>query len=111
MRRIASNTFFKDPDDKLDYVLDLSEWLDDDTITGHTVTIAAGDVVKDSSSVNAVPLTVKENWGTRTIAAQKAVIVWISGGTLKTVAEVTVRVETAAGRQLDRSFIIRLVSR
>ena len=83
-------TFTKDPDSVLDYIMDFSDWLDTDTITSHTVTVDSG-ITKDSSSNT-----------TTTVTA------WISGGTAGNTYDVTFRITTVGGREIDRTIRIRI---
>jgi hypothetical protein len=68
----------KDPNAVLDYPIDFTKWLDavGDSLASHTVTVTGG-VVCDSSSI-----------------VGKAVVLWISGGTVGTRGSATVRVTT-----------------
>lgn len=111
MRLLTENAFVKDPDDVLDYIIDLSSWLAGDTITTVTASCVQGDVVIDSAEVNATAFDVREPYGSRTIGARSAVIVWLSAGTLNTTAQVTAHLVTAAGRESDKSFLLRIKQR
>lgn len=89
-----ATTFTKDPQAVLDYVFDWTDWLEtDETITAHTVTVSTG-LTLDSS----------------TEAAGK-VTLWLSGGTADQVYPVTCHITTNAGRQDDRTILIRVVQR
>jgi hypothetical protein len=81
-------TYTKDPDAVLDYEIDWSAWLGEDTITASTFTVATG-LTEDSESNDTTAATV-----------------WLSGGTVGTRYLVTNHITTAAGRQNDRSFYI-----
>mgnify|MGYP003491741341 FL=1 len=83
-----------DPQAVLDYSWDWADWLGADAIASHTVTVAAGDVVKDSDSRTAT-----------------AVTAWLSGGTDGTRARVTCHITTAAGRQDDRTIYLAIKNR
>ena len=79
----------KDPDSRLDYQWDWSAWLaamDDDTLDPSTSEFLATGVTIDNSYFDAQA-------GTATV--------WISGGVLGEVAEVTCRIRTLAGRTED----------
>ncbi len=81
--------FVKDPDAVLDYVVDWSDFLDDDTITGAPVWTMPAGLTKDSQS----------NTGTTATA-------FISGGTAGNGYTVACKITTAAGRTDERSFVI-----
>ena len=84
-------TFDKDPDSVLDYTLDFTNWLvDTDTISTIVVTADTGITVDSSSNT------------TTTATA------WLSGGTAGTAYDVTYHVNTAGGRQVDRTIRIRV---
>jgi hypothetical protein len=81
-------TYTKDPDAVLDYEIDWSAWLGEDTITASTFTVDTG-LTEDSESNDTTAATV-----------------WLSGGTVGARYLVTNHITTAAGRQNDRSFYI-----
>lgn len=82
--------FYKDPDAYLDYVWDWSEWLGDDTIVSHDVTVETGLTLESESTTTT------------------AVTVWLSGGTLGETYAVTVKIDTAAGRTDERTSSMRI---
>jgi len=86
----------KDPDAVLDYSVDWSAWLVDDTITTSGWTIAGPDasLVVDSDSKSATAATV-----------------WLSGGAEQRKYSVTNRITTAMGRTEDRTVLIVVYSR
>lgn len=87
------NTWIKDPDAVLDYVVDWSDWLEDgETISSHSVAVASGDVTIDSDS----------HTDTLTVA-------WVSGGTKP--SKVRHRVTTSAGRTDDRTISLNVLHR
>lgn len=92
----------KDPDDVLDYVLDYSNWLGEDTIS--TVTPVASGVTVDAALINTGVLTIDDNGFTRTIGIGKAVVVWLSGGVDMTQGFVDLHVQTMGGRKRDWSI-------
>ena len=92
----------KDPDDILDVVIDFGLWLADDTLASATAT--GTSVTVDSTEVNGLPLTVTEQGYSRSIDTRKAVIVWLSGGTVGAEGKVQVRITTVGGRQRDVTF-------
>lgn len=87
-----SSSYIKDPDDVLDYKLNWAAWLDGDTITSSSWSLAAGDVVIDSD----------ENTTEQTVA-------WVSGGTEGTTGQITNHIVTAAGREKDWSIIFKII--
>jgi hypothetical protein len=87
--------YIKDPDAVLDYAVDWTDWLPaGDSITGRTVAVESGDVVKASDNL-----------------AGAVVTAWISGGTVGTNASVRFRVTTAQGRTDDRTIYLKVRSR
>lgn len=89
----ATFQFDKDPNAILDYENDWSAWLDGDTITASTWTAPTGITATTSSN-------------TTTTAT-----VWLSGGTIGETYKVVNHITTTAGRQDDRSLVIRMVSK
>lgn len=84
--------FVKDPQAVLDYMYDFTQKLSaGDTITTHDVTVATGDVVKNTSSNTANTVTV-----------------WLSGGTVNTTSTVRFRITTAQGRTDDRTVKVHV---
>jgi len=92
----------KDPDDKLDYVIDLSEWLAGDTIASVVAATEEGDVEIDSYAPNLAPLVVTERHRQRALPERSAIILWLSGGTVP--SRVSARCTTVTGRRKDTSF-------
>jgi hypothetical protein len=88
-------TFFLDPDARLDYTFDWTDWLDtDETITDFTVTAGTGITIDGDPT-----------------EADGVVTVWLTDGTEGTNAAVTCHVVTSAGRQDDRTFRVRVQQR
>lgn len=85
-----SKTYYKDPDAKLDYKIDWSDWLDGDTISTSTWIVPSGITEESSTNTNT----------TTTI--------WLSGGTHAVKYKVVNRITTAAGRIEDRSFHVKI---
>lgn len=83
----------KDPDDVLDYAVDWSEALDGDTIDTHQWIVPEG-----------INLDRQEMQGNIAIA-------WLSGGEERKSYRITSRLFTAAGRQIDRTAMVHVVSR
>lgn len=102
----------KDPDDALDYVIDMSGWLPSaDTLSSVTASVVDGDVTITQQAVATQDLDVAERYGSRTIPAQRAAVVWLSGGTVGTTSSVRARLTTQQGRQRDVTFLVRVVER
>jgi len=86
-------TFLKDKDAKLDYAVDWTAWLGNDTIDTSTWTVPTGlTKVSDSKTM-------------------KIATVWLSGGTAGQEYTVTNHIKTAAGREDERSIIIQVQER
>ena len=85
----------KDPDAVLDYPIDYSLWLADigDTYSAHAI-IVLGTLVVESSSFSS-----------------GKIIVWLSGGTINTTENFTVRITTTGGRVDDRTFYLKIRNR
>lgn len=81
-----------DPDAKLDYTVDWSDWL------------AAGDEIATSSWI--IPAGLTQASPSPSHDGSKATV-WISGGTAGQVYIVTNRITTTGGRTEDRSFALR----
>lgn len=87
--------FAKDPDARLDYQVDWSNWLPTgDTIDSHSIAVVDGDVVIDAQSANDTSITA-----------------WITGGTVKTVSSIRFRITTVQGRTDDRTITIEIENR
>ena len=82
--------FNKDPDARLDYMVDWTSWLDGDTI---------------ANSIWIVPLGIIYEADTHT---GSTATVWLSGGSLDSSYEVVNRITKAAGRIDDRTITIRM---
>lgn len=85
---VIIQTFQKDPNDTLDYVIDWSAWLGTDTI---------------SSSTFAVPSGLNKNSDSHT---DTTATVWISGGYVGQSYTITNQIVTAGARTVERSFQI-----
>lgn len=85
--------FVKDPNEVLDYTFDWSTWLNGDTISTDTVTVATG-LTKNSDSNTTTGVTV-----------------WLSGGTAGNNYNVTSQIVTAAGRTAERTIVIKVRER
>lgn len=98
----------KDPDDVVNYVWALGDWLDAEgtTLASYTVAIdapASPTLVIDSDDDDAVPEDPPEE-----AAPGRNVCVWLSAGALDTDYIVRLRAVTAAGHTIDRSFVVRI---
>lgn len=94
----------KDINEKLDYVFIRNS---DDPITSVTYTTdGAAGLVIESVNVNALPLTDDDN---NTYDVGKAIVVWVSGGTVGKSEKVILNYTTEAGRVLDEAIIFRLI--
>jgi len=93
--------FRKDPDAVLDYHFVWSDWLDDDTISSHTVTADDGITI-DSSEINSESLALDGV----TYTASTVVTVWLSGGTDGSDYDVACKIVTADGRTEERTIRI-----
>jgi hypothetical protein len=80
----------KDPDEILDYQVDWTDRLGEDTIATSAFTVPAG-LTKDSES-----------------STDTAATVWLSGGTLAASYEILNRITTAGGRTMDQTVKIRI---
>jgi len=88
------SVYLKDPEAVLDYGFDWSDWLaDGETISTSTWTVPTG-ITKDSDSKTDTVTTI-----------------WLSGGTAGKSYRVTNHIVTSAGRQDDRSLIIKVMER
>ena len=99
----------KDPEAKLDYAWDWSDWLDatttpNESIIAHTVTVPTGltlDSSMVSNGVNTAGVTITNS----------QVTAWISGGTVGTTYRVECLITTTAGRTDERSLWITVQER
>lgn len=94
----------RDADSKLDYIVDLSDWLSGDTLSAVSYEVSGATVT--SCTVNVAPLSV-EGYGT--INPGTAVITWLQGGVTGVNGHLKLRVTTAGGREDD--FTYQLVTR
>lgn len=90
-------TFIQDPDAKLDYSLDWSEWLTD------------GDSVQTSSwEVSPEGPTLSDN---SVNDAGTITTIWFAGGTVNSRYVLTNHIVTVDGREDDRSITVKLTER
>lgn len=87
-------TIVKDPDAVLDYVVDFTEWLanESDAIASHTIKTLS--VTKNSS-----------------YQSGGKVVVWISGGEAGKPASATVQITTTGGRTDERTIYFKIRER
>ncbi len=95
-----------DPDDILPFIVDFTDWLAGDTLTAHSIVQSVG-VTVDSSNISAVPLVVDE-YGT--IAADKCVVLWLSGATVGAAGKLVLRVNAGTARR-DVTYAITVKNR
>ena len=88
-----ADLFDKDKDAVLDYGIDWSSWLDDDTIDSSEWIVPAG-ITKDSDTSDTTRATI-----------------WLSGGTLGVVYSLVNRIVTVGGRTDDRTISVRIVEK
>lgn len=86
-------TFKHDPQAVLDYLWDWAAWLNGDTISSHSVSVPTGITLASSAHTDT---TVKA---------------WLSGGTAGLDYKVTSHITTVAGRQDERTILIRAAER
>jgi len=102
----------KHPGTVLDYVIDFTDQLGaGETLSSVTVSAESGITVGSSPapSVNGGALSMAMPDGTtRNIAAGKAVVVWLSGGTVGGRYDITVTAPSGS-RVLQQSFQVRVV--
>jgi hypothetical protein len=88
---MAEASFVKDPSAVLDYIIDWTDWLDDDTISTSSWTIPSGLTAAYADTNNTTTATV-----------------WLSGGTAGTNYSVINHITTAANREDDRTLKIKV---
>lgn len=90
----VEKTFIKDPDAKLDYGFDWTNWIDGtDTITNTSWTVPTG-IINDNTDLQGA-----------------IAIIWLSGGTLDDTYNITCKITTANGRIDERTFAITIQNR
>lgn len=83
----------KDENEILDYVIDWTDRLSEDTITASDWTVPSG-LTEDSSTFDASTTTI-----------------WLSSGTTGTTYDVLNRITTAAGRTMDQTVRIKIADK
>lgn len=91
---MAIKTFTKQPGDRLDYVLQCSDWLSGDSITSVSASFRYNDanVSIDACSHDGENVTT-----------------WLSSGTDGEQSQITLTISTAAGRIKEAEFRIRVI--
>lgn len=84
---------FKDPDEVLDYQIDWSARLVDDTISTSSWILQSG-ITKNSDSKTSTTTTI-----------------WLSGGTIEVKYTLLNRIITVGGRTMDQTFEIYIMAR
>ena len=82
--------FDKDPDAKLDYEIDWTSWLNGDTIDSSAWIVPTG-ITKESDAHDDTSTTI-----------------WLSGGSVGEVYNITNRITTAGGRIEDRTIVFTI---
>lgn len=93
---MSEGRFIKDPAAKLDYAVDWSSWLSEDTISAVVWSVTGSDAALLVASSPAP----SEDAGVATV--------WVEAGTLAGNYYVTCQITTAGGRVDQRSFEIRV---
>lgn len=101
-----AESFHKDPDAVLDYIMIWYTWLGSDRIASVTVSADTGITV-DSGLANTSVVTIDDT----DYPIATVVTVWLSGGTAGERYAVTVHIVTDAGREDDRSFEVSVKER
>ena len=81
----------KDPNAKLDYTINWTQWLDTDTITASGWKVSSPELIIESDSNTNISTTV-----------------WLSAGLVGQVYTVTNRISTALGRLQEQSFRLKI---
>jgi hypothetical protein len=84
--------YWKDPDDRLDYLEDWTKWLKTDTIVTSTWSVPSG-ITKEAESNTTTTTTI-----------------WLSGGTADYTYEIVNHIVTAAGREKDRTIVFHILN-
>lgn len=90
---MSENVFRKDPDARLDYQVDWSDWLDGDTISASSWVLPTG-ITQYSVTNNTTSATI-----------------FLTGGTEGVDYSVVNRITTSGGRINDQTLIIKVRSR
>ena len=95
----------QDPDDILDYFVDLSDWLGGGAISTAAV-FATGVTASVAVNVNAVDLG---DYGS--VPGGRSVTITVSGGAPAVPAVITLRVATQSGNSFDLTYTVVIKSR
>lgn len=87
-----------DPNEVIDYIIDLSSWVRPGDLISLVTVSNSSTADFFSVSKNSAPLTIPE-YGD--VAADKAVVFWVQGGTVGTSGRVTFNITTSGGRKID----------
>jgi hypothetical protein len=91
---VARFNFVKDPNARLEWLFDWTDWLEDgETIATSTVTADDGLTVDSTSH------------------GDSSVVAWLTGGTTGTAYRVTNHITTSDARADDRSISVRVMDR
>ena len=107
---IPAQAITHNPRSTVDWLIDLSAWLQADAIDGAPiVTTLQRDAIVFSVSSNAAPLHVLDDaCGVRRLPARSGIVFWVTGGTADTTARISFA--TRAGRQEDVTVTIKLAA-
>ena len=83
--------FEKDPDARLDYPIDWSDWLEGDTISTSTWEADSDDITIDDDQI-----------------VSDYTVVWLEDGIVNEDYRITNHIVTSAGREDDRTITIRV---
>lgn len=88
----------KDPDDVLDYGLDVSALIGDDSdaLASTQAVVVSGSVVVSQHSA---------------VTGKQVTVTWLSGGTAGESCSVRVRATTTFGRKIDQTVLIKIAER
>ena len=106
---IPAQTITRNPRSTLDWLLDLSPWLQADAIDGTpTASMLQGDAIVFSVSANPTPIYVPDDAGctVRQVPARTGIVFWITAGTVDSTARISFA--TKAGRVEDITLNINL---
>ncbi len=97
----------KDPDAILDYTFPWADWLDTDTISSVTITLADSATLALASHLDHAQIPSAGY----TITGNNTVIVWLKGGAARDRASVSCAITTAGGRTDERTFYVRVAEK
>jgi len=85
--------FVKDPNAILDYYVDWTAWLAGDTIVASSWCVMPASLAVDSDAI---------------MVGLKKTVVWLSGGVAGATYQAVNHIETASGREDDRTIMIKV---